>query len=117
MLWEDPVLLPGGISLNRLKPHEFNKFSTQRRKGAKAQGKNVFPAGRLRSLFSKQDNSGKVVAQASRLCVPAKGSPVTETHGRDACATLPAMFLWLGLRRFAPLRLCVFALNSSPPAA
>jgi hypothetical protein len=41
-----------------------------------------------------KDFSGKVVAQASRLCVPAKLSPVTETHGRDARATLLATFLW-----------------------
>jgi hypothetical protein len=47
--------------------------------------------------------AGKVVAQAARLCVPANGSPVTvtETHGRDARATLRATFLFV----------CAFALN------
>jgi hypothetical protein len=46
-----------------------------------------------------EEFSGKVVAQASRLCVPAKLSPVIETHGRDARATLLATFLWLRLCR------------------
>jgi hypothetical protein len=54
------------------------------------------------SVAFGEDFSGKAVAQASRLCVLAKLSPVTETHGRDARATLLAKFLWLRLCRAIP---------------
>jgi hypothetical protein len=84
---------------------EFNA-KTPRRKGAGKTGKYfavLFPD----IIAFGKDFSGKVVAQASRLCVPAKLSPITETHGRDARATLLATFLWLRLCRAMPLRLCV----------
>ena len=50
-----------------------------------------------------------VVAQASRLCVSAKLSPVTKTHRRDACATLVAAK--------AALCLCVKSVSPGKPAA
>jgi hypothetical protein len=77
------------IFLKRLASVSARRASARRGRSGSIHEIRVILCGAISQLHrALRRFSGDVVAQASRLCVSVKLSPVAKTHRRDACATL-----------------------------